>query len=125
MIMCAYDEARSTGLKHSAAVREVVDRVKRLKPELCISETEVKRTLATWRPKGSQTILRFERSVLSGDDAERHRWILKQLAMQPGNKGLTLLAPPKYVPTPGAQVFKLRFAERPVYPRHNRKSPRE
>jgi tetratricopeptide (TPR) repeat protein len=44
MVTYAYDEARTEGLKHSAAIREAVSFVQRLNPEMSISETEVKLT---------------------------------------------------------------------------------
>src|SRR5437016_4283629 len=42
-ITSAYDEARRIGEKHSVAVREAVDSLRRSNPEMPISEAEVKR----------------------------------------------------------------------------------
>ena len=47
MILCAYDEARRRGDKHSVAVKDAVDSIRQHSPELSISESEVRRTLAT------------------------------------------------------------------------------
>jgi predicted 3-demethylubiquinone-9 3-methyltransferase (glyoxalase superfamily) len=40
MLMCAYDEARESGQKHSAAVAQAVDDVGQRYPEMPISETK-------------------------------------------------------------------------------------
>jgi hypothetical protein len=87
-VMCAYDEARERGDKHSVAVRGVVEHLKQSNPGMPISQTEVKRILAVWRPRNAGTILRFERNQELTGPVE------------------SLIA---------------RFAERPNYPRHNRK----
>ncbi len=52
-VMCAYDEARERGDKHSVAVRGVVEHLKRSNPEMPISQTEVKRILVVWRPRNA------------------------------------------------------------------------
>lgn len=124
-VMSAYDEARGRGEKHSAAVQYAVDFVKQRSPKMRISRTEVKRILATWRPRGSQTILRFEHSSMSEEDIKRRRWILEQVAVLQEKKGLPLPTPPNCDPARNVAVIKLRFAERPNYPRHNRKNPKE
>ena len=80
MVMCAYDEARGKGDKHSVAVRDTVDLVKQRHPEMPISQTEVKRVLATWRPRDRQTIYRFKRSSLTEEDIKLNRLIREQLA---------------------------------------------
>ena len=125
MAMCAYDEARKRGDKHSVAVRNAVDFVKQRNPKMPISETEVKRTLAALRPRSSRTILRFERLVLSEEDLKMKRWMREQLATSQEKKGITLLAPPNYHQARSVTAFQIRFDERPNYPRHNRKNPKE
>jgi hypothetical protein len=125
MAMCAYEDARERGDKHGAAVRYAVDVLKQRKPGMRVSETTVKRILAAWRPRGSHTILRFERSSLSEEDLQRNRWIREQLAALQGQKGLKLPMPPDYDLARNGAKFTIRFAERPNYPRHNRKQPRE
>ena len=71
-VMGLYDEARKDGQKHSAAVVQTVELIKERHSMMRISETEVKRILAVWRPRGSHTILRFEYSMISGEElAER------------------------------------------------------
>ena len=124
MAMCAYDQARERGEKHSVAVREAVDFVKQRDPGMSISETEVKRTLAASRPRDSRTILRFERKNLTEDDIKKRRWIREQVASLQGEKHLKSGVSPNSDPRDGA-VFTIRFAERPNYPRHNRKNPKE
>jgi hypothetical protein len=123
--MCAYDEARKKGEKHSVAVRAAVDSLRLDSSEMPISETEVKRILSTFRPRGSGAILRFERSPLSEEDIKRYRWMREQIAALQKEKGITLQVPPVYDETRRRVKFTIRFSERPDYPRHNRKAPRE
>jgi hypothetical protein len=115
----AYDEARESGSKHSGAVTQAVDSVVQLVPEMAISETEVKRIHAAWRPKDAQVILRFERSILTEDKA---KCIREQLAASQG-KGLPGL--PNDNPPKSITAFTIRIAERPAYPRSNRRTPKE
>jgi hypothetical protein len=125
IVMSSYDEARKDGQKHSVAVRQTVEFVKQRYPKKRISETEVKRILAIWRPRGSHTILRFECSTLSKDELTKHYWIQDQLAALSQKKGLKLAAPSDVIPPKPVTTYKMRFGERPNYPRHNRKSPKE
>lgn len=125
MALCAYHEAREGGQKHSVGVKHAVDFVKQLDPEMPISEAEVRRTVAAWQPRNSQTILRFERSSLSEEDVKLNRWVREQFAEFRGKKGLKLEEPPNYDVAPNVAVFTIRLAERPNYPRHNRKNPQE
>ena len=80
VVMSAYDEARKAGEKHIGAVTQSVEVIRRRYPELRISETEVKRILAKFRPRKSQTILLFDRSTLISEDLARFEWIQGQLA---------------------------------------------
>jgi hypothetical protein len=120
--MSAYDEARESGQKHSVAVTQAVDSIRRLQPTMPISRTVVKRILAEFRPRSGGTILRFERTTLSEEAVEKLRWIWAQLADLQGRKGLTLPSLPNDSPPKFGTTFKIRFAERPTYPRHNRKT---
>jgi hypothetical protein len=119
-----YDQAREEGYKHSAAIRHAVEVSKQRNPEIPISETEVKRVLAAWRPRGSQVVLRFDRKILTEHDVEKYHWVREQVnewRLQ-HQKDLNLESPP--VPGRqhrGGEAFAIRFAERPQYPRHNRK----
>jgi hypothetical protein len=115
--MCAYDEARERGEKHSVAVGQAADFVRKVHPQMPISETEVKRVLATWRPRGSSTILRLERSSPSEEDVIRHRWLREELTTLNEKKALKLPIPQKEITT----RIIVRLGERPDYPRHNRK----
>lgn len=121
MAMSAYNEARASGQKHSAAVTQALDYIRQHCSEMPISETEVKRTLAAYQPRDSQTTFQFKR--VSPDDVElaRLRLIRKLLARVQDKKGLWVPLPsiddlPK---SPVAYTFG--FAKRPLYPRHNRK----
>jgi hypothetical protein len=120
-VTCAYDEARERGEKHSVAVREAVEFVKRRNPEMPISETEVRRILASCRPRGSRTVLRFERKNLTEEELNRHRWILEQVALLQRKKGLKVELPKIEQLTKMISFLTIRLAERPDYPRHNRK----
>ena len=53
IVMSLYDEARKSGQKHIAAIAQTVELIKQRDPVMRISETEVKRILATWRPRKS------------------------------------------------------------------------
>lgn len=122
--MSAYDEAREKGEKHSDAIRQAVDAVRRRNPGMPISETEVKRSLSAFRPRGSGTILRFERSTLSEEDMKSHQWLREQLAMLKKEKGITLPQLPVCDETRHPEKLTVRFSIRPNYPRHNRKAPK-
>jgi hypothetical protein len=124
-VTSAYDEARARGEKHSVAVREAVGFLRRYSPTIPISESVVKRILSTFRPKGSGTILRFERSLLSKDEMQRYRWVREQIAALQDKQGLTLPPLPAYDETRRREKFTIRYSERPDYPRHNRKNPKE
>jgi hypothetical protein len=121
IVMSQYDEARSNGQKHSVAVAQSVEFIRLRFPKMRISETVVKRILAECRPRKSQSILRFERSTLTEEELAKFSWVQQLLgALQ--KKGLKLptssdVSLPKSVTT-----FKIRFGERPNYPRHNRKT---
>lgn len=51
-ILYGYDQARSLGEKHAVAIQEAAKYVRETDSGLRISETEVKRVLASWRPRG-------------------------------------------------------------------------
>jgi hypothetical protein len=123
--MSAYDDARERGEKHSVAVTHAVDSVRRLYPTMRISRTVVKRILAEFRPRNSGTILRFDRSTLREEEAEKHRWIRSQVALMQENKALTSPVLPSDSLPKTVTTFRIRFAERPNYPRHNLKTPKE
>jgi len=55
LALYAYGRAREAGEKHSVAVSEAVQHVLDRAPQMPISETEVKRTVATWRSNESAT----------------------------------------------------------------------
>jgi len=124
-VTSAYDDARKRGEKHSVAIREAVDSLRLSSPERPISETEVRRILSTYRPRGSGIILHFERSVMSEADIQRHRRLRDQIAALQEKKGLTLPPLPAYDETRPREKFTIRYAARPDYPRHNRKTLNE
>jgi hypothetical protein len=125
IVMSLYDEARKNGQKHSMAVRETVDFVKKPYPKMRISETGLKRILAKFRPRNSQTILRFERSTLTAEELAKFRWMQGILAAYWHDKESILQPPSPLSPIGPVTTFKFRFGERPNFPRTNRKSPKK
>jgi hypothetical protein len=119
IVMSAYDEIRQSGEKHSVAVALTVENVKQHYPELRISETAVKRILAKWRPKGKQVILRFDRMSPTNEDLATVAKIRQCTAILQ-HPDAPVLPLDSYM-YPRKKVHKIRFAERPNYPRHNRK----
>lgn len=121
-VMYAYDEARERGDKHSVAVRDAVELLKQSNPEMPISQTEVKRILAAWRPRNAGTILRFECKILTDEDViKRHHFDLEQLTALQGKSGTRSEVPTNQKLTRSIVSLTGSFAERPNYPRHNRK----
>lgn len=125
IMLSAYDEAREKGEKHSSAVTSAVEFVRRCSPGVRISDSGVKRILSTFRPRGSAAILRFERSPLSVEEINKYRSIHEQAVVFAEKNGMTLPEPPVFDETRPREKFIIRYAERPDYPRHNRKSPTE
>jgi hypothetical protein len=124
-VLCAYEDARENGEKHIFAVKHAVALFRHCTPGMPISETGVKRILSTFRPRGRENILRFERSTLSKEDLRTNREMRKQFATLRGKKGITLVAPPSYDATRSVATFKFGIAKRPDYPRCNHKAPNE
>jgi hypothetical protein len=122
--MSSYDEARKNGEKHSAAVAQTVEFIKQYYPMMRISETEVKRTLAAWRPRRSHTILRIECSTIVGEEVAKPCLIEAQLAAMAEKKEAKLPVPSDVILPKSITTYKMYFGERPNYPRHNRKLPR-
>jgi len=125
IVMGAYDAARENGQKHSAAVAQSVEFTRQHYPEMRISETGVKRILAKLRPRKSQTILLFERSTPSEEELAKFRCIQEQLRALQQEKGLRLPEPSGVDAAKPVTIYKIRYVERPNYPRHNRKTPKE
>jgi len=123
--MSVYDEARENGQKHSVAVAQSVEFTRQHYPEMRISETGVKRILAKLRPRKSQTILLFERSTPSQEELAKFRCIQEQVRALQQEKGLRLAAPSGVDAAKPVTIYKIRFGERPKYPRHNRKTSKE
>jgi len=121
--MCAYDEARKRGEKHSTAITEAVERVRGRYP---ISETTVKRIFATFRSRNGQTenILWFKGFTLSKKKLARLRSMLEQVPHIQGENGTSVPAPSTQNLTKSLTAYKFGYAKRPHYPRHNRKNPK-
>ena len=95
LIVGAYSRARAAGEKHGAAIQQAVEFVRQTGSGMPISETEVRRTLASWQSSNGGRVL----SVTEPD---------------PANCTLTL---------PGGRVVKIvwtaAIGPRPMYPRTN------
>ena len=125
LVMTSYDEARKNGQKHSAAVVQTVELIKQSNPMMRISKTEVKRILAAWRPSGSHIILRIECSMLSKEEIAKQYCSEPQPAAMSQKEGSQLPAPSDVMLPKSITTYKMHFGERPNYPRHNRKPPKE
>lgn len=124
--MSAYDEARASGQKHSAAVTQAVDYVRQRGSEMPISETVVKRVLATFRPRNSHSILQFKRVTLDDSELMTQRNVLEQASADlRGKKGLRKPLPSIEDLPKSRTAYTFGYADRPLYPRHNRKIPKE
>jgi len=123
LIMCTFDEAREGGDKHSAAITHVVEYVRKHHPGMPVSETEVKRTLATYRPKNIQTILQFKRSIADDGKLATLRCVREQVAKMRSERNLS--GPPPSIKNLSENLTTIKFgySQRPLYPRHNRKIP--
>jgi len=122
MAMSLYHEGRKNGQKHSAAVAQTVESIKQRYPMMRISETEVKRILAAWSPRGSHTILRFEWVSLTRQEIANR--IEGQLAAMSQKKGSKLPAPSDVILPISVTTYKMILGGRPNYPRHNCKPRR-
>jgi hypothetical protein len=119
-VVHAYTKARNSGEKHSAAVKEAINFVRRLDPETPISESEVKRVLAELLPQNGPTAVLAEYSVLEGDEAAETRRYLEQLIGQAvANRPAVLDIQDRGRPL---KKFTIKLVDRPKYPRHNAKS---
>jgi hypothetical protein len=56
-VLCKCDEFRKTGMKRSSAITETVEFMRKEQPDLAVSETEVRRILAEFQPKGASEVL--------------------------------------------------------------------
>ena len=62
LVVYAYGLARDRGEKYSVAIYEAVKYIRENVPAMRISETEVRRILAAWRPKRSPSCLVVRKS---------------------------------------------------------------
>ncbi len=111
-----YDQARAKREKYSVAIRETVACVRQLHPGMPISETEVKRILAEFRPRGARAILTSEYSVVQGEEARKIRSKLAVRGFLPKNPAESKQTEEDPKPL---KRFTIRFTDAPNYPRHN------
>ena len=102
LALFAYERAREAGEKHSVAVREAVEYIRQMAPRMCISETEVRRIVAYWRPKRSTRCLQVREPSLSG----------KVLTVPVLRNGVVSFIKCKV-------LFTASHGPRPIYPRAN------
>lgn len=103
LVLHAYNEGRSSPLKHSAAVREAVETVTKTYPSMPISETEVRRILAQFQPKGVRVAFKVARPSVS------------EKTLPPGVCALMGIPEGKKVKI----TFTFGYGPRPEYPRFN------
>jgi hypothetical protein len=98
-----YNQARAAGEKHSVALTAAIAEVQKQFPGLRISETEVKRILATYQPKGATVAW----TVSKGSDGEVDppAGMVEALGLREGKKL--------------RHVLSVGFGPRPEYPRFN------
>ena len=101
LVLHAYNEARSSPLKHSSAVTEAVATVKKTWPDVPISETEVKRILAKFQPKGIPVAFRVKK--VSDSETPLPPAVCELMGVPAGSKMKTTLT--------------FGFGPRPDYPR--------
>ena len=118
IVLHGYDHARAKREKYSVAINEAVAFVRQLHAGMPISETEVKRILAEFRPRGARTILMSEYSVVEGEEARKLRSKLSFTRFL--SEGQAEPTPTENDSKP-LKRFTIRFAESPNYPRHNAK----
>jgi hypothetical protein len=99
LVLSAYNEARRSPLKHSSAVTEAVAIVKKTWPGMPISETEVKRILAKFQPKGIAAAVKVEKV----SDSPLRPAVCLAMGVPEGSKMKT--------------TFVFGFGPRPEYPR--------
>jgi len=99
LVLHAYNEARSSPLKHSSAVTEAVATVKNTWPDMPISATEVKRVLANFQPKGIPVAFK----VTKVSDSPLRPAVCQLMGVPEGSKMKT--------------TFIFGFGPRPEYPR--------
>lgn len=88
LVLYGYNEARSSGLKHSSAVTEAVAFVQKTFSGMPISETEVKRVLAKFQPQGVPVSLRITKSSEQTLPPE----VTEEMGVPQGSKMKTVLA---------------------------------
>jgi hypothetical protein len=103
LVLNAYNEARSLGLKHSAAVSEAVAVVKNRLPDVQISQTEVKRILAEYQPSGALTVLTTKKNDVATRPLPPE--VCRQMGIPEGSRMRSILA--------------FGFGPKPQYPRVN------
>src|ERR1700684_1938701 len=72
-IYTAYIDARNRGQKHSVAVREA-SRI----PRFHVSQTEVRRVLADFRPAANPAEVRVDSHIRNDSDIARHHLLMAQ-----------------------------------------------
>jgi hypothetical protein len=123
IIISTYDEARKSGQKHRDAVIQAVDCVKQHQLEMPISDTVVRRTLATFRSRRDPITLRFQRSTVGKKKSARLQSLLKLAYDLQREMGLSVPLSAQNLPK-SLTTYKFGYAKRPQYPRHNRRNPK-
>jgi len=123
--LSGYDEARQRGEKHIVAISEAVSAVRKCDPQMPVSETEVRRILAHWRPSrtNANTLLPEPSRILEVRPAEldtraaQDFWRIQAVLM-----GMPLEAATKPIKI---RVISVRHGPKPRYPRINSREPKQ
>jgi len=119
MVLNAYDQARASGDKHSAAVTEAVSAVRSRTPGMPISETEVKRVLAEFQSRDSEGSWVISAGIVQGPELDTWfdnlEWIATKSPLKLGAPHL-----PDYRSKPNqVSTLSIQIGPRPHYPRSN------
>ncbi len=82
MVVWYYNQSRRAGLKHWAAIQDAIAAVKTRHPKMRIGEILVKKILAKWQPRRSQTawlVSKVPDEQLNGPEMERARAVFAML----------------------------------------------
>jgi hypothetical protein len=112
-IYTAYIDARNRGQKHSVAVREA-SRI----PRFHVSQTEVRRVLADFRPAANPAEVRVDSHIRNDSDIARHHLLMAQVPEWAKTQLRSRPVGDELRPKIG---FRLGFEKRTNYPRFNAK----
>ena len=123
VVLDGYNDVRATGNKHSVAVAQTVDLVQKRYPDMPISESCVRREVASFRSSKSRNQLRVARSIMSDQETLEMQNIIALMSVQQKDTPLPDL-PEQIDRTKTFTKFAVSVVDRIDYPRCNRKAPK-